>query len=308
MAAVNYAEQYARALSQEFPYVLNFGKLYATPNNKKYKVVDAKTIKIPSIKTSGRVDGNRDAITGFSRNVDNDWEVKTLSNYRTCDTLIHPNDVNQTNMVLSIQNATQVFNETQKFPEMDAYCISKIYADYTNPTGLNKQVDNTVLTASNILSIFDKYMEKMDNARVPQTGRILYVTPNVKTMIKTAKDIVRNVSVDNSSTILNRNISRIDEVEIISVPEDLMKTVYNFTKGWEPGATAQQINMLLIHPLAVYTPVSYSFASMEEPSAHSKGKYLYYEESFEDVFVLNNKAGAIEFNVTASTTPSEGGE
>ena len=294
MAVVNYAEQYSRALAQNFPYVLNFGKLYQTPNNSIYKVIDAKTIKIPVITTKGRKDGNRDSITGFSRNADNDWETKTLTNHREWDTLLHPQDVNQTNMVLSIQNATKVMNETQKFPEMDAYCISKIHTDAV-AQGVTD--DNTVLNATNILTVFDSYMEAMDNARVPQTGRILYVTPSVKTLIKQAKDIVRNVSVDNNSTILNRNISRIDEVEIISVPEDLMKTVYDFTNGWAVGATAKQINMLLIHPIAVLTPVSYSFASMETPSAPSKGKYLYYEESFEDVFILNQRKNAIKFNV-----------
>ena len=30
----------------------------------------------------------------------------------------------------------------------------------------------------------------------------------------------------------------------------------------------------------------------------SEGKYVYYEESFEDVFVLENKSNAIQFNVT----------
>ena len=294
MAVVNYAEQYSRALAQAFPYTLNFGKLYQTPNNSIYKVVDAKTIKIPVVTTKGRKDGSRDTITGFSRNADNDWETKTLENHREWDTLIHPQDVIQTNMVLSIQNATKVMNETQKFPEMDAYCISKIHTDAV-AQGVSD--DNTALTVENILSIFDSYMEAMDNARVPQTGRILYVTPTVKTLIKNAKDIVRNISVDSNSTILNRNISRIDEVEIISVPEELMKTVYDFSNGWAVGETAKQINMLLIHPIAVLTPVSYSFASMETPSAHSKGKYLYYEESFEDVFILNQRKNAIKFNV-----------
>lgn len=294
MAVVNYAEQYSRALAQAFPYTLNFGKLYQTPNNSIYKVVDAKTIKIPVVTTKGRKDGSRDTITGFSRNADNDWETKTLENHREWDTLIHPQDVIQTNMVLSIQNATKVMNETQKFPEMDAYCISKIHTDAV-AQGVSD--DNTALTVENILSTFDSYMEAMDNARVPQTGRILYVTPTVKTLIKNAKDIVRNISVDSNSTILNRNVSRIDEVEIISVPEELMKTVYDFSNGWAVGETAKQINMLLIHPIAVLTPVSYSFASMETPSAHSKGKYLYYEESFEDVFILNQRKNAIKFNV-----------
>ena len=294
MPVVNYAEQYSRALSQNFPYVLNFGKLYQTPNNSLYKIIDSKTIKIPSIKTTGRTDGNRDTITGFSRNVDNDWETKTLTRHREWDTLLHPQDVNQSNMVLSIQNATKVFNETQKFPEMDAYCISKIHSDSVE-AGVTD--DNTVLTAENIFDTFDEYMKEMDEARVPQTGRILYVTPTVKALIKKAKDVVKTINIGGGATALNRNISRIDEVEIRSVPSDLMKTVYNFTKGWAIGDTAKQINMLLIHPVAVYTPVSYSFASMETPSAHTKGKYLYYEESFEDIFILNNKKKAIKFNV-----------
>ncbi|MCI8346621.1 MAG: capsid protein [Bacilli bacterium] len=295
MATVNYAEQYSRALSQEFPYVLNFGKLYTTPNNKTYKVVDSKTIKIPVVTTSGRTDGNRDNITSFKRNVDNDWETKDLTNHREWDTLLHPQDVNQSNMVLTIQNATKVMNETQKFPEMDAYCVSKIHTDAVAEGVVD---DTTTLTVDNILSIFDKYMEDMDEARVPQTGRILYVTPAINTLIKNAKDIVKTINVSGSATALNRTISRIDEVEIVKVPSELMKTVYDFSNGWKPGTTAKQINMLLIHPIAVFTPVSYSFASMEEPSAHSKGKYLYYEESFEDVFILNNKKKAIKFNVS----------
>ena len=33
MPAINYAVNYASELAQAYPYVLNFGDLYATPNN-----------------------------------------------------------------------------------------------------------------------------------------------------------------------------------------------------------------------------------------------------------------------------------
>lgn len=299
MAAVNYAEQYSKALAQAYPYTLYFGDLYNSPNNSQYKVVDAKTIKIPVITTKGRKDVNRDTIGTFSRNHDNSWETKTLTNYREWGTLVDPLDVNQSNMVMSIQNATKVYNEEQKFPEMDAYCVSKIF-DLANTLDASTCVDSaTVLDATNVLTTFDKYMEAMDEARVPATGRILYVTPAVKSLIKQAKEIVRNVSVDNNSTILNRNVSRIDEVKIVTVPSTLMQTVFDFTTGWVKGGSAKAINMLLIHPTAVITPVVYSFAGMEAPSAHSKGKYLYYESSAEDVFILEKRKGAIKFNISA---------
>lgn len=296
--ALNYATEYSRALSQAFPYTLNFGALYNTPNNNVYRWVNAKTIEIPSISTTGRVDSSRDTIATAQRNYDNSWETKTLSNQRKWSTLVHPMDIDQTNMVTSISNITKVFNEEQKFPEMDAYTGSKIYSDWT---ALGNTADSTALTETSVLSVFDELMLKMDNERVPANGRILYVTFEVKKLLNNADKIQRTLNVQDANDAINRAVNRLDEVEVIGVPASLMKTKYVFTEGWTAASDADQINMFLIHPTAVITPVSYTFARLDEPSAGSEGKYIYFEESFEDVFILNKKAGAIQFNVTAHT-------
>lgn len=302
MAALNYAKEYSRALSQAFPYVLNFGKLYSTPNNGRYRWLNAKTIEIPSISTTGRVNANRDQVGSAARNYDNAWESKTLTNQRKWSTLVHPMDIVQTNMVTSIANITKVFNEEQKFPEMDAYTISKIYADWTatyvDGTQTLRTADTTALTVENILTVFDNLMLKMDNARVPANGRILYVTHETHKLIKNADTIMRNIDVTSGPNAIDRRVNRLDEVEIIPVPATLMKTLYNFSTGWVVDDSAKQINMFLVHPLAVITPVSYTFSQLDPPSAGSEGKYIYYEESFEDVFILNKKANAIQFNIT----------
>ena len=81
-----------------------------------------------------------------------------------------PADVDDTNMVLTIQNATKVFNETQKFPEKDAYTISKIYADWTSQGGV---ADTTALTVDNVLTVFDKLMEAMDEALTLETSALV---------------------------------------------------------------------------------------------------------------------------------------
>lgn len=295
MAALNYATEYSRALAQAFPYVLNFGALYATPNNNRYRWVNAKTIEIPSISTTGRVNANRDTVAFAQRNYDNAWETKTLRNERKWSTLVHPMDIDQTNMVTTIQNITQVFNEEQKFPEMDAYTVSKIFADWT---ALGNQPDTTELSISNILQVFDSLMLKMDNERVPANGRILYVTHEVKKLLNNADKVSRSIDVTSGPNAIDRRVNRLDEVQIIGVPATLMRTLYNFTSGWAIASGAGQINMFLVHPVAVITPVSYTFSRLDEPSALSEGKYTYYEESFEDVFILNKKAGAIQFNIT----------
>jgi len=297
MATVNYAEAYERALAQAYPNVLNFGELYNVANNQTYKFVDAKTIHIPSISVTGRKNVNRDSIDGvFNRNVDNEWETKTLTFYREWSTSIDPADVMDTNMVLTIQNATKVFNETQKFPEKDAYTISKIYADWVAE---GKTADTTALTVDNVLVVFDKLMEGMDEALVPAQGRILYVTPAVKTLLKQASQIGLSRSVQNGENTINRVVDRLDEIKLISVPSFLMKTAYTFTTGFEPADTAKQINLFLVHPSAILTPSKYAFVGMEAPAAGTKGDYIYYEKEYADVFILNNRTGAIAFNVEA---------
>jgi len=295
MAVLNYAANYQAALAQAFPYKLKFGDLYNSPSNSLYKWEGAKSIYIPTITTSGRVDSNRDTIATAQRNYNNSWKLVTLENQRKWSTLVHPKDIDETNYTTSIVNITKVYNETQKFPEMDAYTISKIYADYL---ALGKVADNTVLTEANVLGTFDKLMEQMDEARVPEEGRILYVTPAIRRLLKNASAITRQITTDGSNDgTIKRTVSRLEDVIIKSVTSDLMKTLYDFTSGWAIGVGAKQIHMCLINPAAVITPISYGFAQLDAPSAVTEGKFIYFEESDEDVFVLQHMADAIKFVV-----------
>lgn len=302
MAALNYAEQYQRALANAYPYAMYFGDLMAN-SNKSYKFVDAKTIKIPRLTTTGRVAGNRDTIGTATRNFDNSWETKTLKNHRKWSTLVHPVDIDQTNQVASIANITKTFNEFQKFPEMDAYLISTLYSAWTTTVSgegyTGKEADKTAITnGDDVLAIFDKFQLAMDNARVPVTGRILYTTNEVKAKLKAAASIEKRWNVQDGATGINRAVEYLDNVKVNAVPAELMKTLYNFTQGWTAGVGAKQINMFMVHPNSIMTPVSYAFAQLEAPSALSEGKYVYFEESFEDAFILNNLADGLQFNIT----------
>lgn len=294
MNDLNYAKSYSDALAQAFPYALNFGALYATPNNGRYRHTGGKTIEVPVITTSGRVDASRDSNDTPTRNYENSWETKTLSNQRKWCTLIHPQDVDQTNYAATISNITSVFNNEHKFPEMDAYTVSKIYSDWTT---LGNTADSTVLTKDNVFTVFDKLMADMTEARVPVCGRVLYVTPAVMKLIKSSSAITRGLDVQNNGGEINRSVTMIDGVTVVEVPASLMMTAYDFTDGWEADDDAEQISMMLIHPESVITPVSYQFACLDEPSAATGGKYVYYEESFEDVFVLNQRDSGIAFVV-----------
>ena len=180
------------------------------------------------------------------------------------------------------------------------FTATSIAGDAAHGAYTGKVADKTAITVENVLEIFDAMMLKMDNARVPVTGRVLYVTNEIKSLLKNAEKIQREWDVQSGADGINRVVNRLDEVEVIGVPAELMKTKYNFSdiNGWAPTEDAAQINMCLILPTAVITPVSYTFSNLQAPTALTEGKYYYYEESFEDVFILNKKADAIQFNVT----------
>ncbi len=295
---LNYAAEYQSALEQEFPYVLYFGALFASPANGRYRWVNSRMIEVPTITTTGRVNGDRDTIGERKRNYSNTWTPLTLGVHRQWQTLVHPRDIEETSHAASIANITRVFNDEQKFPEMNAYLISKLYSDWRGSGASARTPDTTELTTDNVLEVFDSMMQAMDEKRVPRAGRILYVTPEVRTLISNAKQIYRHMDVTGASTGIRRGITSIDEVEIpASVPSDMMKTAYDFEEGWAVASGAQQINMFLVHPQAVITPISYEFAKLDPPSAGSQGKWEYFEESFEDAFILPNKKDALAFNV-----------
>lgn len=299
MPTTNYAVQYQQALANAFPKVLHFGALWRAANASKYKVVDAKTIKLPVLDTTGRVEGSRGTINGPSMRHSNDWETKELSNHRKWDTLVHPVDIQQTNMVLTIQNITKAYNEQQKFQEMDCYVSSKLYTDWEDVGGT---ANSDTLTKENILEYVDEEMERMDEAFVPRVGRILYVTPTAHKIIKNSQDLRRSLSATDRA--VNRSIDRIDDLNIEVIPSALMKTLYDFTVGAKPATGAKQIDMMFLHPDAVLPVQQYAAVMLSEPSAVTEGKYVYFEEAFEDIFILNRRKDAMAFHVTAPKATS----
>ena len=295
----NYATQYCQALSQQYPNVLHFGALFARKQEGDYRWANAHTIEVPSVAVTGRVDGNRSAFIDRVQRHSNTWTALSLRNHRVWSDFIHPRDIVETNEVLSISNITRVMNETQKFPEKDRYLISTMFADWSD-TGRIPLTGK--LTTQNILSYFDKMMEMATERNVPATGRVLYVTPQVNTILKGATAWYRQQNIAGTApAAVQRALTSIDSVSIEEVPSDNMWTVYDFTVGAVRGASAKKIDMFLCHPTCVITPEVYDFAQLDAPSAGSQGKYEYFEESFEDVFILPNKQYGCDFFVEGET-------
>lgn len=291
---INYAVDYARELANAYPYLSYFSEIWAGPNSQKYKPVNGKTVMIPSMTTSGARAVNRDKIDGvFNRNFNNEYQAVTMSMDREWDTLVDPMDIQETNQVVTIANITKTFNEFQKIPEMDAYAASHL-AGFAQSFGT---VDNTTLSAENILATWDGYLAYMVDQRINRDRLVAYMTPNVYKMLKEAAGITRFIDAGTGIRNIDRNVGKLDGVVIKEVPSDMMKTIYDFTVGWTVGGSAQQINMMLVDPMAVVAPIVYETSMMSAPTAQSKGKWLYYERYYYDVFALNNRRCGVLANI-----------
>ena len=290
-APVNYAAQYSKELANAYPYLSYFGEVWGAANNAKYRpsLDNAKTVFIPSMSVSGAKAVDRDAIDGqFKRNFNNSYEAKTMTMDREWSTIVDPLDINETNEVVTIANITKTFNEFQKIPEMDCYAASKL-AGFADQFG---GVDSTSLSSANILATWDNYLAYMTDQRVNRDRLVVHVTPNTYKLLKQAAGITRFLEVSNGIQAADRNIAKLDGVTIIETPSDMMYDAYDFTEGWVKASGAHQVNMLFVDPLALIAPIVYDTSMLTPPSAISKGKYVYYERYYYDVFnLLQRQAG-----------------
>ena len=296
MAPLNYAAQYGRELANAYPYLSYYGDLWNAGESQRFKPLQGKTVYIPSMSTTGATAVNRDAIDGsFTRNFDLNWEAHTLEMDREWSTLIDPMDMAETNEVATIANVTQTFNQFQKIPEQDAYMSSKLAGFAADFGG----IVTTTPDASNILTLWDNALAYMTDQRVNRDRVRCKVIPAVYKLLKEATGMTRFIEVTAGINNVDRNIAKLDGVLIQEVPSDMMKTAYDFTVGFTVGGSAAQINMLFYDSMAIAAPVIYDTSMISAPTAQSKGKYLYYERYYYDVFILRQRMAGVYALVSA---------
>ena len=299
MPVFDYAVQFERELQQKYSREMCSYEL--TQSNPGIKFINAQTIKLPKLAVSGYKDHNRASVGFNAGSVSNSWELKTLDHDRDVEIPIDPMDIDETNLVTEVANIQNVFEEEQAIPEKDSYRFSKLYSEAVRCASNGAQVDNTVLTAQNILTWFDNVTQDMDDNSVPQEGRILYCTPAFATLFKQAADIQRTIDARSGGT-LDRRVNAIEDVVIVKVPSARMKTQYDFTNGCVPASGALQINAILIHPSCQISREKYAYMKLFTPGSDSRtaDKYIYQNRYYTGTFLIEAKACGIAINVQAA--------
>lgn len=217
-------------------------------------------------------DGMTGSRYGTVKDLDATTEEFTLKKDRSFTFAIDKLDVDET--VRNVQAASALARQTREvvIPEVDTYTYGVMCANAGHkPTAKALTKDNIyleIIAANNAL----------DNAEVPETGRIIVVIPDVYVLMKQCKDITMETDIGNDMR-LRGVISNLDGAMVIKVPANRLPEGFGF---------------MIAHPCATVAPTKLEdYKIHEDPPGISgslvEGRICY------DAFVLDNKAKAIYY-------------
>ena len=191
---------------------------------------NAKEIMIPKISMDGLADYNRN--TGYADgNVTLEYETKTFAYDRGRKFVVDRLD-NEESGDLAFGKLAGEFIRTRVVPEVDAFRL----CTYAKKAGKAKV--ETLTTGKQVVTALREATNAMDEAEVPQEGRILFITPSIISMIE-----------DMDTTASREVLGRFSQ--IIRVPQSRMNMNVQLTANGFTVEKGNEINFLAVVPQAV---------------------------------------------------------
>ena len=245
--------------------------------NQDYSFVGANSIRVYNVSTAEMHDYNREGTGNGSRygNIDTlaaTTQLFKLAKDRSFHFVFVALDLDETGAVLEAAKALARQQREVVIPEIDAYTYNVMCESAgTTPTAVE-------LTDANIYDEICKASAALDDAEVPETNRVLIVTPTVYRIMKKCKEIVLETNVGQDMR-LQGVVSNLDGASIQKVPANRLPAKFGF---------------MLCHPCATTAPVKLTSAVLHEnPPGVSgwlvEGRYNY------GAFVPTNKKPAIYY-------------
>ena len=249
--------------------------------NQDFNWTGAKTVKVYKISTSEMNDYDRPGTGGnWSRygqvnGLDAVTEEFTLKKDRSFTFAIDKLDSDETVRNLQAASALERQIREKVVPEVDAY----VYGVMCENAGTKPAAKG--LTKTDIYTDILVANQALDNAEVPETGRILVVTPDVYVLLKQCKDITMETDIGNDLRIKGV-IAMIDGAMVIKVPKNRLPEKFGF---------------MIAHPCATVAPTKLEDYKIHEDPPGISGSLVEGRIAY-DAFVLENKAKAIYYQAT----------
>jgi len=278
--AISLATKFLPYVDEQFK---NESKLSLLTNDD-FDWTGAHTIKVYKISTSAMNDYDRQGgnAANWSRygavaGLDATTEELTLTRDRSFTFAIDKLDNDETAQQLAGATALARQDREVVIPEVDSY----VYGVMAEKAGTKAAA--VTLTAANVYDEILKASGVLDDAEIPETGRVLLVTPDTYALMKKSKDIVMDTDVGQEMR-LKGVIANLDGAVVVKVPAVRLPENFGF---------------LLAHPSATVAPVKLEDYTVHENPPGISGSLVEGRICY-DAFVLDNKAKGIYYQpVTA---------
>lgn len=187
---------------------------------------------------------------------------------------------------LAVAQLASTFERDYVVPELDAYR----FAQYA--TGADtSMVKALALTKSNILTTIDDAQAALSDAEVPEENRILFLTPAAYSLLKQAIDGSRI----HTGTLVNRNVTMIDDLPVIQVPSGRFYSAIALKEGgYEADTGAVGLNFILMDRSAPLQIVKHNPARLFSPNENQDADaWSYTYRMFHDATIKTNKAKGV---------------
>ena len=148
-------------------------------------------------------------------------------------------------------------------------------------TGAGTKPTALALSETNIYEEILKGSEALDTALVPETGRVLVVTPATYTMLKLSADVAMETDIGNDMR-LKGVISMLDGLSVVKVPSVRLPAKFGF---------------MIAHPCATVAPTKLDEYKVHDCPPGISGSLVEGRICY-DAFVLDNKKLGIYFQST----------
>lgn len=273
--AVNLASKYSQKVDERF----KLKSLTEAAVNREYDWNGVNAITVYSIPT---VAMNNYTKTGLSRygtaaELDNTTQTMTLTRDRSFTFTIDRANHQDTQMVMQAGKALARQIDEVIVPEIDVYRLAAMSAAAV----ANGHTATAAVTSANAYSAILDGSEALDEKKVPQGGRLLYVTPGFLNLIKLSPDFIKSTEIAQKS-LINGQVGEIDGMKVIKVPTSYL-----------PANTP----FLICHPVATVAA-----QKLEDYKTHDNppgiNGWLVEGRKRYDAFVLENKKDALYVHKT----------
>lgn len=244
----------------------------------------ANTVKIYKITTAQMSDydrsgsGKGNSRYGSVQGLDATTEELTVSKDRSFTFAIDKLDSDETVQQLQAASALERQIREVVIPEIDSYVYGVMCSKAGNkPTALK-------LTSTNIYEEILKASQALDDNDVPETDRVLIVTPATYALMKKCKDIIMETDIGDEMR-KKGVISMLDGASVVKVPSSRLPEGFGF---------------MLCHPSATVAPTKLEDYKIHLDPPGLSGSLVEGRINY-DAFVTDNKAKGIYYQAVPTT-------